>query len=131
MTRSKNLDGLTFPRVTLHGIRNCDTVKKARAWLDGAGIAYRFHDYKADGIDAAMLDRFSAQIGWERLLNRAGTTFRKCVPAAERATIEATRARALMLAHPSMIRRPVLDIEGHLLVGFDPKAYEQAFAAAA
>ncbi len=130
MTPGKTPDGLASPRVTLHGIRNCDTMKKARAWLDRAGIAYRFHDYKADGIDAATLDRFSAQVGWERLLNRAGTTFRKCVPEAERATIDATRARALMLAHPSMIRRPVLDIDGDLLVGFDPKAYEQAFAAA-
>jgi arsenate reductase len=130
MTRSKSLDGLPSPHVTLYGIRNCDTMKKARAWLDGAGIAYRFHDYKADGIDAPTLDRFTAGVGWERLLNRAGTTFRKCVPEADRATIGATHARALMLEHPSMIRRPVLDIKGRLLVGFDPEVYEQAFAVA-
>lgn len=127
MMRGTSTDGLAAARVTLHGIRNCDTMKKARAWLDRAGIAYRFHDYKVDGIDADTIDRFSRQLGWERLLNRAGTTFRKLVPEADRAAIDAAHARALMLAHPSMIRRPVLEIDGHLLLGFDPKAYEQVF----
>jgi arsenate reductase len=127
MMRGTSTDGLAATRVSLHGIRNCDTMKKARAWLDHAGIAYRFHDYKVDGIDADTIDRFSRQLGWERLLNRAGTTFRKLVPEADRAAIDAAHARALMLAHPSMIRRPVLEIDGHLLLGFDPKAYEQVF----
>ena len=131
MMRGTSTDGLAAARVTLHGIRNCDTMKKARAWLNHAGIAYLFHDYKVDGIDADTIDRFSRQLGWERLLNRAGTTFRKLVPEADRDAIDAAHARALMLAHPSMIRRPVLEIDGHLLLGFDPKAYEQVFGTVA
>lgn len=116
--------------VVLHGIRNCDTMRKARAWLDGAGIAYCFHDYKVEGVEPSTLERWCVQVGWGRLLNRSGTTFRKVVPASERDTIDAARARALMLAHPSMIKRPVLDADGSLLVGFDPMAYRQLFAAA-
>jgi arsenate reductase len=113
--------------VTLHGIRNCDTMKKARAWLDAAGISYRFHDYRIDGLDAVLLDRWIGLVGWERLLNRSGTTFRKAVSEAERAAIDGDRARALMLEWPAMVRRPVLDRGGRLLVGFDVEAYEQAF----
>ena len=112
---------------TIYGIRNCDTMKKARAWLDANGIAYRFHDYKAEGIDAAHLDRWSDALGWETLLNRAGTTFRK-LPEAERTDIDRTRAIVLMLAQPSMIKRPVLDVDGRLLAGFKPAAYAAAFA---
>lgn len=113
--------------VTVFGIRNCDTMKKARSWLDGAGIVYRFHDYRVDGLAADTLDTWIAQLGWERLVNRSGTTFRAAVPEPERATLDAARARALMLAHPAMVRRPVLDIEGRLLVGFDAGAYAKAF----
>ncbi len=113
--------------VTIHGIRNCDTMKKARAWLDAKGVAYRFHDYKTDGIDAAHLDRWSDVLGWEKLLNRAGTTFRK-LPEADRADIDRARAIALMLAQPSVIKRPVLDIDGKLVVGFKPETYAAAFA---
>lgn len=112
---------------TIYGIKNCDTMKKARAWLDANGIAYRFHDYKADGIDAAHLERWSDALGWEKLLNRAGTTFRK-LPEADRTDIDRSKAIALMLAQPSMIKRPVLDVDGTLLAGFKPDAYAAAFA---
>ena len=112
--------------ITIHGIKACDTMKKARAWLEAAGVAHRFHDYKAQGIDEASLRRWVKQVGWETLLNRAGTTFRK-LPEAERADVDVTRAIRLMLAQPSMIKRPVLDVNGALLVGFKPDAYAAAF----
>jgi arsenate reductase (glutaredoxin) len=108
--------------VTIHGIRNCDTVKKARAWLEGHGVAHDFHDYKAAGIDRAMLEPWVRRLGWEALLNRAGTTFRK-LPEAEREGLTEARAIALMLAQPSMIRRPVLTAGDAILVGFDPARY--------
>lgn len=108
--------------VTIYGIRNCDTMKKARAWLDAAGIAHRFHDYRADGLDPALLANWVAELGWEALINRSGTTFRK-LPEAEREGLDSARASALMLAQPGMIRRPLLDIDGALLVGFKPEAY--------
>ncbi|HMN87009.1 MAG TPA: ArsC family reductase [Bauldia sp.] len=114
--------------VTIYGIRNCDTMKKARAWLDAHGVAYAFHDYKAAGIDRARLEAWARAVGWETLLNRAGTTFRK-LPEADREGIGARKAIALMLAQPSMIKRPVLDIGGRLLVDFRPADYEAAFAA--
>lgn len=107
---------------TLHGIKNCGTMKKAWTWLDEHGIAYAFHDYKKDGIDRATLERWVRTVGWEVLLNRAGTTFRK-LPEAERAGVDEGRAIALMLAQPSMIKRPVLEIDGRLLVGFKPEIY--------
>ena len=97
--------------VTVYGIRNCDTIKKARAWLDGRGIAYDFHDYKAAGIDAGRLRRWSGEVGWEKLLNRAGTTFRR-LPDAEKAEIDEDKAVALMVEQPSMIKRPVLEADG-------------------
>lgn len=112
--------------VTVYGIKNCDTMKKARTWLDARGIAYRFHDYKAEGIDRAHLEGWAKKVGWEVLLNRAGTTFRK-LPDAEREGIDEGRAIGLMLAQPSMIKRPVLDLDGRLLVGFKPADYEAAF----
>jgi arsenate reductase len=112
--------------VTIYGIKNCDTMKKARAWLDGRGVAYAFHDYKAEGIDRAALERWAREAGWETLLNRAGTTFRK-LPDKDREGLTEGKAIALMLAQPSMIRRPVLDIGGRLLVGFQPEQYEKAF----
>ncbi|MFO1068174.1 MAG: ArsC family reductase [Geminicoccaceae bacterium] len=114
-------------RVTIYGIRNCDTMKKARAWLDAHGVAYAFHDYKVAGIDAARLRGWAGQVGWEKLLNRGGTTFRK-LPEAEREGLDAARALALMQAQPSMIRRPVLEAGEALLVGFAPEAYARALA---
>lgn len=103
----------------VHGIPNCDTVKKARAWLDAAGLAYDFHDYKKAGIDPATLDAWMREVGWEPLLNRAGTTFRKLADA-DKADMDAAKARALMLAQPSMIKRPVVSGAGPLIVGFRP-----------
>ena len=112
--------------VTIYGIKNCDTMKRARAWLDQRGVAYAFHDYKAAGIDRATLEGWVRKAGWEVLLNRAGTTFRKLPDAAREGLTEA-RAIGLMLDQPSMIKRPVLDIGGKLLVGFKPEQYEAAF----
>ena len=112
--------------VTIYGIRNCDTMKKARAWLDAHGVAYAFHDYKVDGIDAGRLASWAAEVGWETLLNRAGTTFRK-LPEAEKEGLTETTALALMRAQPSMIRRPVLETGGRILVGFKPETYAGAF----
>ncbi|WP_425104483.1 ArsC family reductase [Ancylobacter sp.] len=112
--------------VTIYGIKNCDTMKKARAWLDGRGVAYAFHDYKAAGIDAARLENWAGKVGWEVLLNRAGTTFRN-LPDAEKAGIDEAKAVALMQAQPSLIKRPVLEAEGTLLVGFKPEIYEKQF----
>jgi Spx/MgsR family transcriptional regulator len=109
--------------VTLYGIKNCDTMKKARAWLDAKGVAYAFHDYKAGGIDRARLESWVRSAGWETLLNRAGTTFRK-LPDADKAGLDEGRALALMLDQPSMIKRPVLDLNGCILVGFKPEMYE-------
>jgi Spx/MgsR family transcriptional regulator len=111
--------------ITLFGIPNCDTVKKARAWLDQRRVAYRFHDYKKEGADEKLLRGWSARVGWEALLNRAGTTFRKLDDAAK-ADLDEARAIALMVAQPSMIKRPVLEGNGRLLVGFKPEAYEVA-----
>jgi arsenate reductase len=112
--------------VTIYGIKNCDTMKKARAWLDSHGVAYAFHDYKAEGIDAARLKGWAGKIGWEVLLNRAGTTFR-ALPDADKQGIDQNKAIALMQAQPSMIKRPVLDRDGELTVGFKPEIYEKAF----
>ncbi len=111
--------------VTIYGIRNCDTMKKARAWLDGHGVAYAFHDYKAAGIDRPRLEGWVRELGWEPLLNRAGTTFRK-LPDADKQGLDERKAVALMLAQPSMIKRPVLDVDGRLLVGFEPGRYAEA-----
>lgn len=111
--------------ITIYGIKNCDTMKKARAWLDAKKIAYAFHDYKTAGIDRARLEAWAKAVGWETLLNRAGTTFRK-LPDADKAGIDARKATALMLAQPSMIKRPVLDAGGKLLVGFKPDEYAAA-----
>jgi Spx/MgsR family transcriptional regulator len=112
---------------TLYGIKNCDTMKKARAWLDEHGVEYEFHDYKASGIDRAHLDRWLEQVGWETLLNRSGTTFRK-LPETERAEPTERKAIAWMLAQPSMIKRPVLEIGKRVIVGFKPDVYSAAFA---
>jgi arsenate reductase (glutaredoxin) len=101
----------------LYGIKNCDTMKKARSWLDSHSVAYEFHDYKAAGIDRALLERWCARVGWETLLNRAGTTFRK-LPEEQKSPLDERRAVALMVQQPSMIKRPVLEWGGQLLVGF-------------
>ena len=115
------------PSVTIHGIKACDTMKKARDWLEGRGVAYAFHDYKAVGVERATLEAWARKVGWEVLLNRAGTTFRK-LPDADKAGLTEARAIDLMLAQPSMIKRPVLDVGGELLVGFRPEAYAARFA---
>lgn len=111
--------------VTIYGIKNCDTMKKARAWLDKHGVDYGFHDYKSEGIDKDRLARWSKVAGWEALLNRAGTTFRK-LPDADKTNLTEKKALALMLAQPSMIKRPVLEMGGKLLVGFKPESYAAA-----
>jgi arsenate reductase len=111
--------------ITIYGIKNCDTMKKARAWLDEHGIAYTFHDYKAQGVDRTRLENWVRDVNWETLLNRAGTTFRK-LPDADKADLNKQKAIALMLAQPSIIKRPVLDVGGHLLVGFKPELYAEA-----
>jgi arsenate reductase len=113
---------VTAKRVTIHGIKACDTMKKARDWLDGHGVAYAFHDYKVAGVDRATLEGWARQAGWETLLNRSGTTFRK-LPEADKANLTEAKAIGLMLAQPSMIRRPVLDVDGKLIVGFKPEVY--------
>ena len=108
--------------VTIYGIKNCDTMKKARAWLDAHGVTYEFHDYKASGVDRATPEKWAGIVGWETLLNRAGTTFRK-LPDAARAGLTEARAMKLMLEQPSMIKRPVLEHGRTLLVGFDESRY--------
>ena len=107
---------------TIYGIKACDTMKKARGWLDEKGVAYAFHDYKSAGIDAKTLEGWAKKVGWEKLLNRAGTTFRK-LPDADKADIDEAKALALMLAHPSMIKRPVLEHGRDLIVGLKPEDY--------
>lgn len=114
--------------ITIYGIVNCDTMKKARAWLDGHGVAYRFHDYKKEGIEADRLAAWADELGWENVINRSGTTFRK-LPDADKAGLDRDGALRLMQAQPSMIRRPVLDLGARRLVGFKPELYEAAFAA--
>ncbi|MDP1912713.1 arsenate reductase [Brevundimonas sp.] len=108
--------------LTLYGIPNCDTVKKARVWLDQHGVAHIFHNYKKSGIDRPRLEGWVAEHGWETVLNRAGTTFR-ALPDADKANLDAGKAVALMLAQPSMIKRPVLDMGDRTLVGFKPERY--------
>jgi arsenate reductase (glutaredoxin) len=111
---------------TLYGIKACDTMKKARSWLDGQGVEYRFHDYKVDSIDRAHVERWCNELGWEKVLNRAGTTFRK-LPEADKDGITEKKAIALMLAQPSMIKRPILEAHSKLLAGFKSEEYAAAF----
>ena len=112
-------------KMTVYGIRNCDTMKKARGWLDAREVAYSFHDYKAAGIDERRRAHWCRELGWEKLLNRSGTTFRK-LPERDRQDLNEGRAIALMLAQPSLIRRPVLQVGARLLVGFSPESYADA-----
>jgi len=109
---------------TIYGIKNCDTMKKARAWLDSHGVACDFHDYKAAGIDKAHLVKWCEAAGWETVLNRAGTTFR-ALPDADKANLTEAKAIKLMLAQPSMIKRPVLELGSRIVVGFKPEIYEK------
>jgi arsenate reductase len=111
--------------ITIYGIKNCDTMKKARAWLDQRGVDYGFHDYKTAGIERAKIESWAKKTGWETLLNRAGTTFRK-LPEKDKHALDERKAIALMLAQPSMIKRPVLELGGgKLVVGFRPEDYAQ------
>jgi arsenate reductase len=113
---------VTSSLAILYGIKNCDTMKKARAWLDSKGVPYTFHDYKTQGVDRGRLERWVKRVGWETLLNRAGTTFRK-LPTTDKENLGERKALELMLAQPSMIRRPVLEKDGELRVGFAPDKY--------
>ncbi len=114
--------------ITIYGIKNCDTMKKARAWLDKAKVDYAFHDYKSAGIDKERLEKWAKKAGWETLLNRAGTTFKK-LPDKDKEGLSEAKAIKLMLAQPSMIKRPVLELPGgKMLVGFKLEQYEKAFA---
>jgi arsenate reductase len=117
--------------VTLYGIKNCDTMKKARGWLDAHGVAYTFHDYAKSGVTRTQLARWAGEVGWERLCNRAGTTFRK-LPESETRDLTEAKALDLMIARPSMIKRPVLTIDNgggeRILVGFTPEAYAEALS---
>ncbi|MFM9853490.1 MAG: arsenate reductase [Sphingomonadaceae bacterium] len=110
----------------LYGILNCDTVKKARVWLDGQGVPYAFHDYKKAGVDAAKLAAWCDAAGWDVILNRAGTTFKK-LPEGDKADLTQAKAIALMIAQPSMIKRPIVEYAGGLLVGFKTTEWETAF----
>lgn len=114
--------------IILYGIRNCDTIRKARAWLDARGIAFAFHDYRADGVPRERLAEWIGALGWEALLNRAGTTFR-ALPEEARAAMDRDRAIALMQMQPAMIKRPVLERHGVVTVGFKPAVYERIFEA--
>jgi arsenate reductase len=113
--------------ITIYGIKNCDTMKKARAWLDERGLEYAFHDYKSAGINRGKLEGWTKKVGWEVLLNKAGTTFRK-LPDKDKEGLTEAKAIKLMLAQPSIIKRPVLDVDGRLLVGFKPEVYRVALA---
>jgi arsenate reductase (glutaredoxin) len=108
--------------ITLYGIPNCDTMKKARHWLDSQGLAYEFHNYKDAGIDRAHLERWCHELGWDAVLNRNGLTFRN-LAAADKEGLDAAKAITLMLAYPSMIKRPVLETSGRVLAGFKPQVY--------
>lgn len=111
---------------TIYGIKNCDTMKKARDWLESKKVAYSFHDYKSQGIDKPTLEGWIKKVGWEVLLNRAGTTFKK-LPDSDKENVTEKKAIALMLAQPSMIKRPVLEAKGKLTVGFKPDDYRKLF----
>ncbi|MCA6123712.1 ArsC family reductase [Bradyrhizobium sp. WSM 1704] len=116
--------------ITIYGIKNCDTMKKARAWLDDRGVAYDFHDYKTAGIGKDKLKQWSEEVGWETLLNRAGTTFKK-LPDTDKEGLNERKALALMAEQPSMIKRPVLDLGAKRVVGFKPDIYAKEVPAKA
>jgi arsenate reductase (glutaredoxin) len=114
--------------ITLYGIPNCDTVKKARAWLAAQGIAYTFYDYKKQGVPAAKLDGWIAQLGWQKLINRQGTTWRKLDADTQAQVVDETSAKALMQAHPSLIKRPILESDHGLQLGFDANHWQVLLA---
>ncbi len=116
--------------IGIYGIKNCDTMQKAFAWLKDKNVAYDFHDYKASGIDAARLKTWADAVGWEKLLNRAGTTF-KALPDADKADVTEAKALKLMAAQPSMIKRPVWEVGGKVFTGFKPNSPERAALEAA
>lgn len=116
------------PAAHLYGIKACDTMKKARDWLDAHGVAYEFHDYKTEGVTKDKLQAWTKIVGWEVLLNKAGTTFKK-LPDSDKEGLTAAKAQALMLAQPSMIKRPVLELGAKVLVGFKPDLYAAEFGA--
>jgi len=122
LEKNKELEAL----ITLYGIKNCDTIKKARNWLSDNGIDYRFHDVRADGIDAATIEQWIAEAGWETVLNRRGTTWRKLDPSIQEATTSDNVA-ALLVEHPAMIKRPVLDVAGVINIGFKAEQYQTIF----
>lgn len=113
--------------ITIYGIKNCDTMKKARSWLDNHGIGYRFHDYKAEGIDRAHLEKWVEAKSLDVVLNRAGTTFRK-LSDDEKANLSEAKAIELMISQPSLIKRPVLEANGAITIGFKPEVYEALFS---
>ncbi|HRO03684.1 MAG TPA: ArsC family reductase [Terricaulis sp.] len=113
-------------KAALYGIKNCDTMKKARVWLEAKGVDFTFHDYKAEGVEKAALERWAKAVGWEVLLNRAGTTFR-ALPEGDKQGLNEKKAIALMLKQPSMIKRPVLEQGAKIIVGFKPEIYAAAF----
>lgn len=110
--------------IVIYGIKNCDTVKKARAWLEGHGVAYTFHDYKSEGVAKHKLEQWVKRLGWETVLNRAGTTFRK-LPDSDKENLTEKKAMALMLAQPSMIKRPILEAGSEIAAGFRSADYEK------
>jgi arsenate reductase len=112
--------------VTIYGIKNCDTMRKARAWLETRDVAYTFHDYKLQGVERRKLEGWVGEVGWDRLLDRSGTTFRK-LPDTDKVDLDEAKAIALMLAQPSLIKRPVLEASGQLTIGFKPEIYAAAF----
>lgn len=113
--------------ITLYGIKNCDSVKKARRWLEAQGLEYRFHDLRLDGLDPEVLERWVERLGWERLLNRRGATWRR-LDESRRRDLDEAKAVALMLEAPTLIKRPVIDTGAELLVGFDAQTYQQRLA---
>ena len=114
--------------ITMYGITNCDTIKKARIWLESHDVAYRFHDYRVEGLDADRLKGWSSKVGWEILLNKASTTFRE-LSDKDKQALDEKKAKALMLAKPTMIKRPVLEVGDRILVGFKQDVYAQAVGA--
>ena len=109
----------------MYGITNCDTIKKARVWLESHDVPYRFHDYRAEGIEAERLSNWVDKVGWEKLLNKGSMTFRE-LPGQDKEALDENKAKKLMLAKPTMIKRPVLEVGERILVGFKPEAYEEA-----
>lgn len=125
--RTRNLEQhVTADSITLYGIKNCDTVKKARKWLDDHNITYAFHDFRSDGLDSGKVERWAQALGWETLLNRRSATWKQLDPAL-RNSIDTTSAIAAMTTHPTLIKRPVLELQNHTQVGFAPNQYQQLF----